>query len=178
MGVNPTVVTDDKTFSKYTTNTDFLGILETGHVCGMKTVNEAIDNILLHYDWFPKQFKKYAEMLRSSNLFDLKTNQWLDSKIIDIVPKHTIDKWEKDEVEWCKSKDNRNRDDLLQYWTDLILYIQDEVNHHESDKHRWQAGDKAWACDELSDVQHKLEERYDIQLDSQFCSKKEQFIKM
>ena len=102
MGVNPTVVTDDKTFSKFTTNTDFLRILETGHVCGMKTVDEAIDNILLHvvYNCFPEELQ-YAEMLISST--DLETKQLLNSKIIDIVPKHTIDKWERDEMEFCKS---------------------------------------------------------------------------
>jgi len=101
MGVNPTVVTDDKTFSKYTTNTDFLGILETGHVCGMKTVNEAIDNILLHYNCNPLEIQ-YADKLISST--ELEAKQLLDSRIVDIVPKQTIDKWDEEELKFFESQ--------------------------------------------------------------------------
>ena len=69
---------------------EFLKILETGHICGLETVNEAIDNILLHYNCLPLEIQ-YAERLIGST--ELETKQLLNSRIVDIVPKPTIDKW-------------------------------------------------------------------------------------
>jgi|15BtaG_2_1085339.scaffolds.fasta_scaffold03640_2 hypothetical protein len=58
-------------------------------------------------------------------------------------------------------RDNEKLEALLQYWTDLVLFIQDDDNYPESDKHR--------AYYELEDVQRKLERQYDIHLTCQFC---------
>ena len=80
---------------------EFLKILETGHICGLETVNEAIDNILLHYNCFPLEIQ-YAERLIGST--ELETKQLLNSRIVDIVPKPTIDKWNEEELKFFESQ--------------------------------------------------------------------------
>jgi hypothetical protein len=80
---------------------EFLRILETGHICGLETVNEAIDNILLHYNCNPLEIQ-YADKLISST--ELEAKQLLDSRIVDIVPKPTIDKWEEEELKFFESQ--------------------------------------------------------------------------
>ena len=84
---------------------EFLSILETGHICGLETVNEAIDNILLHFNCNPLEVQ-YAEKCIGSNaqfIIELETEQLLDSKIVDIVPKAIIDKWDREYLEFFES---------------------------------------------------------------------------
>ena len=91
---------------------EFLSILETGHICGLETVNESIDNILLHYNCFPLEIQ-YAEKLINSTKLEVK--QLLDSRIVDIVPKATIDKWEREQLLLCTGIEKSAKEADLKY---------------------------------------------------------------
>ena len=82
---------------------EFLSILETGHICGLETVNEAMNNISLHYNCFPLEIQ-YADKHIDSTKLEVK--QLLNSRIVDIVPKAIIDKWDREELEFLESHVN------------------------------------------------------------------------
>ena len=91
---------------------EFLSILETGHICGLETVNEAMDNILLHYNCFPLEIQ-YAEKLINST--KLEVEQLLNSRIVDIVPKAIISKWEREELLFCAGIEKSAKEADLKY---------------------------------------------------------------